>query len=919
MIIITGGQRGASAKARNEERAATQTVSVISADDAGQFGDQNAAEALQRLPGINIIRDEGEGRGVSIRGLSPAFTQVTLNGVRLGNSGSLGAGPVSGDNEGNTVNLDVLSPDSLAQLAVFKTYTADMDGDTIGGAIDLRAASAFDSAKPVLTGRIEGSYGEYAGKLNPKLSLNFSRQLIEGRFGVTGSVSYFKREVAGDQVRNEDGIAGITFNNATAPAAGVTPFNNSGNRFLFPNILNQRVETGERERLSLNLGLEFRPAEGQRYFVRGQYSQLKDKDVRIEEQYNIDRAGSISGSSPTATSVEILESETGSGFGTFKDVRYRNRIFFQPSSDTLTVLSAGGSNDLSEKTKFSWQIDESRSRFKLRDGVRGRWEVDDIAATATWGEDFVTAERSRWQRYAAGSPQDPALLANYRFNALQAVEEDRDDVIRGLRADVSHGMNFGDREVTFKGGVKLRDRTNESDRTLWDTVGGGPSLATAGITSNLSQFTPFTPPNNYRQFGPFADLGEARAFLNSARDTLLGFPTFLRPADSVGRDYRLGEKVSAAYGMATWELVPDLELSAGARYERTAFSSQGFFYESEADGDALAGSSIFRSGDLGTVRRNYGNLLPSAVLRWEPRKDMVARASFGRGLKRPDFKESVNRLQINTNIDGGVVVSRELEAGNPNLKPLVADQLDAGLAWYPDRNTTLQATLFHKDIKDFHVRFVGTDVGALTTAGITLPAALSATVPAPLTQVRTVLNGGKARVSGLELSYSQNYVGLPGWMSGLFAQANVTMIDSRADVGFRPGEKLPFPDQPDLTANVSLGWENEAASVRLSANHTSKRLLTLSEKPNAPTAASFSGGSAWFPDVYRAPYTQIDVNLRWNINKTFQLYLDATNITSEKEVRYYDTAGKAPGLNYNFYERIEDFGPTYQVGLRVKF
>lgn len=919
MVIVTG-QRGATAKARNEERTATQTMSIISADDAGQFGDQNAAEALQRLPGINIIRDEGEGRGVSIRGLSPSFTQVTLNGVRLGNSGSLGSGPVSGDNESNTVNLDILSPDSLAQLAVFKTYTADMDGDTIGGAIDLRAASAFDSAKPVLTGRIEASYGKYAGKVNPKLSLNFSRQLAEGKVGLTGSLSYFKREIAGDQVRNETGIAAVTFNNATAPAAGVTPFNNSGTRFFFPNILNPRVEFGERERLSLNLGLEFRPSEGQRYFIRGQYSKLEDEDIRIEEQYNIDRAGSISGSSPTANSVEILESDTGPGFGTFKDARYRNRIFFQPSSDTLTVLSAGGINTLAERTKLSWQIDQSRSRFKLRDGVRGRWEIDDIATRATWGEDYVTTGRSRWQRLPPAAPApDPALPANYRFNALQAVEEDREDVISGLRADVTNTFMLGDREVTFKTGAKLRDRSNESDRTLWDTVGGGPSLATAGIASNLGQFTPYTPPNNYNQFGPVADLGEARAFLLNARDTLLTFPSFLRPADSVGRDYKLGEKVGAAYAMANWELMPDMELSAGARYERTAFSSQGFFYESEVDGDALAGTSIFRSGDLGTVKRNYGNLLPSAVLRWEPRKDVVARASYGRGLKRPDFKETTNRLQINTNVDGGVVVSRELEAGNPRLKPLIADQLDAGLAWYPNRNTALQATLFHKDIKDFHVRFVGSGVGALATAGIELPPELSATVPAPITLVRTVLNGGKARVSGLELSYSQNYVGLPGWMSGLFAQANVTLIDSQADVGFRPNEKLPFPDQPDLTANVSVGWENDTASVRLSANHTGKRLFTLSETPNAPTAAAFNGGSAWFPDVYRAPYTQIDVNLRWNVNKVFQLYLDATNITSEKEVRYYDTAGKAPNLNYNFYERIEDFGPTYQVGLRVKF
>jgi outer membrane receptor protein involved in Fe transport len=217
------------------------------------------------------------------------------------------------------------------------------------------------------------------------------------------------------------------------------------------------------------------------------------------------------------------------------------------------------------------------------------------------------------------------------------------------------------------------------------------------------------------------------------------------------------------------------------------------------------------------------------------------------------------------------------------------------------------------------VRFIGNGLSAIQQIGLTLPPGLSATTPAPVTQVRSVLNGGRASVSGLELAYSQNFTGLPGALSGLFAQANLTLARSRADVAFRPGERLPFPDQADVTANVSLGWENEAVSVRLSANHTGERLYTLSESPGLPTAAAFNGGSAWFPDVYRAPYTQFDINLRWNATKAIQVYLDATNVTEEREVRYYRTAGASPALPNNFFERVEDFGATYQLGLRIRF
>ncbi len=895
-------------------------MSVISADDAGQIGDQNPAEALQRLPGVTVVRDEGEGRGVSIRGLPTTFTQVTLNGVRLGSSGSLGTGPVSGDNESNTVNLDVVSPDALAQLAVFKTYTADMDGDTIGGAVDLRTPSAFDSRDPVLTLRLEGSHGEYSGKTSPKAALNFARKFADGKIGLTGGISYFKRYITGDQLRNEDGIAGVTFNNATAPAPGVTPFNNSGKRFFYPNTLNPRIEVGQRIRSTGNLGLEWRPSEDHRYFLRGSWSRLKDDDIRLEEQHNIDRANLVAGSSPTANSVEILESDTGEGFGTFKDSRYRVRVYFQPSIEKVSVLSIGGRNQLSEATRVSYQLDDSRITNETRNAVRGRWQLDDVATRATWGEDFVTLGRSLWTpRYLPGRENDPALPANYRLDAIRAFENTREDLIRGGRADVSHKMEVAERPLTLQFGVKLRDRTTENDFTLWDTAAGGPSVTSAGISSNLSQFQTFTPKTNYNQFGPVPVLGDVQASLIGWRNTLLTNANFLRPADSLGSDYRITEKVSATYGMFTWEPTDNLDVIAGARYERTRFTSQGNYFQTEVDGDALNNQSLFVSGDLGTVQRDYGNVLPSVVTRWEPVRNVVLRASYGRGLKRPDFKETTNRLQINVNVEGTTVVSRNLEAGNPLLKPLVADQVDLGAAWYPNRDTALQASLFHKDIKDFHVRFIGSGPGAVATAGITLPAGLSATVPAPITLVRSVLNGGKASVSGLELAYSQSYTFLPGWASGLFAQGNITFVSSKADVPFRPDEKLPFPEQADITANVSVGWENRAVSVRLSGNHTGERLYTVAESPRLPTAALFNGGNAWFPDVYRASYTQYDLNLRWNATKEVQLYFDAGNITKAKEYRFYRTAGSAPNLNYNFFERVEDFGPTYQFGMRMKF
>jgi TonB-dependent receptor len=227
---------------------------------------------------------------------------------------------------------------------------------------------------------------------------------------------------------------------------------------------------------------------------------------------------------------------------------------------------------------------------------------------------------------------------------------------------------------------------------------------------------------------------------------------------------------------------------------------------------------------------------------------------------------------------------------------MVADQFDASWAWYPTRDTALQIAVFHKAITDYHIDIRTNNIAE---TNIQLPAGISNVFPFGIS---TTINGGKATISGAELSYSQNFTQLPGLFSGLFAEGNLTLATSEADVALRPNETFAFPGQADVTANLSLGWENEVFSVRASGTHTGERLQGLASEARK------------FEDRYRKAYTQFDVNLRWNINDTFQVYADGINLNAAKEVRYY--VGGAGG---NVFERVQDFGSTYQVGVRAKF
>ncbi|NJR44268.1 TonB-dependent receptor [bacterium] len=166
-----------------------------------------------------------------------------------------------------------------------------------------------------------------------------------------------------------------------------------------------------------------------------------------------------------------------------------------------------------------------------------------------------------------------------------------------------------------------------------------------------------------------------------------------------------------------------------------------------------------------------------------------------------------------------------------------------------------------------------------------------------------ILNGKKAKVRGAELAFEQAFVDLPGWWSGLFVSGNLTVLDSESDVGIlRPGERLPLADQADRIANLSLGWENDAFTARVSGNYRSEQLDTLSSNPQL--------------DQILQDYFGIDLNFRYNINERLQAYLDISNLNNRKDATVFrgDGTGAIPAD-----EAVNDFGRSYGLGIRWNF
>ena len=246
--ILVRGQRSGQASAINQQRVSDRISSIVSADAIGQFPDQNAAESLQRLPGLSIERDQGEGRFVGIRGIDPNLNNVTINGLNI-------PSPESGV---RSVALDVIPSELIQTLEVSKSVTPDMDGDAIGGSVSVKSVSAFDKPRDTASVTVQASQNDLRDDTSPKLSGTFTKKLTP-EWGIAAAVSYFDRDFGSDNVESNG-----------------------------DDELEQRHYTITRERLGSALNIDFRPDFNNQYFLRTLYSEFSDDEYRQANIFTFD-------------------------------------------------------------------------------------------------------------------------------------------------------------------------------------------------------------------------------------------------------------------------------------------------------------------------------------------------------------------------------------------------------------------------------------------------------------------------------------------------------------------------------------------------------------------------------------------------------------------------------------------------------
>src|SRR4029079_9353019 len=193
-VVVTGYRQSLSV-ALDSKRASTDAIDAIVAEDIADFPDLNLAESIQRVPGVSIARDGGEGRQVSVRGLGPQFTRVRINGVEaMSANGSTDA--AGGTNRGRNFDFNTFASELFSNLTVRKTATASTEEGSLGATVDLRTGRPFDFSGLTISGYAQIVYKDLDESAEPRAAFLISNTFADDKFGALLSVAYTDRNLA---------------------------------------------------------------------------------------------------------------------------------------------------------------------------------------------------------------------------------------------------------------------------------------------------------------------------------------------------------------------------------------------------------------------------------------------------------------------------------------------------------------------------------------------------------------------------------------------------------------------------------------------------------------------------------------------------------------------------------------------------
>jgi TonB-dependent receptor len=899
--VVVTGFRGSLNQALDVKRAQVGAVDAIVAEDIADFPDLNLAESLQRIPGVSIARDAGEGRTITVRGLSPEFTRVRLNGMEAmsANGGTDAAG---GTNRKRSFDFNTFASELFNSITVRKTASAEVEEGSLGATVDLRTGRPFDYDGFTVVTSAQAQYNDLSDNIDPRAAFVISNTFADGRFGALMSVAYTERNLV------DEGASTVRWgapSGAMLPAANYagTPSIGQINSSFLPRIPRYDAYEHDQDRLGITASLQFAPSDRTAINLDALYAEFNaERSETFLEVPNFS-----SGAQGIRVQDAVIDGNNTLSYGVFNNVDIRSETrhdelstefkqltldMSQQLTDTLTLTGLVGKSEADHDNPVQTTLLLDWNNIPLMSyDYRGNSRLPVL----NYGSTNLTSTANGTPASGATSTTNSGgwYLSQIRLRPQATTNE-----FENYQVDLQWRPSD---TWQFSGGVQLKNFTFESSEKRIDpSYCPTANLAPTGNAESCAA-TPFqsVPLADFtRVFNYGSDLGipagTATSFLipdMGAATRLFGLndiPLSSTPSLGNNRDVEEEDLGYFVQAQLTTEIAGmPLRGNLGVRYVKTDQTSRGFTF--------LSGAAV-----LVESQRDYNDTLPSLNLSLNVTDDFIVRASAAKVMSRPD-------LGILTP-GGSVSVSgnnRTATLGNPNIDPTRAKAYDLGFEWYFAPESLLSLALFYKDIESRAVGVTLTDVPFTNNPfGIPDSVAVAACGGQPNCApelanwtFNTTANGPGGDLKGFEIGYQQPFAFLPGFWSNFGMQLNYTGVDSK--ITYDQGVREDLVGLSRSAFNATLYYEVERFGARVSAAYRDEYLTQVPGRNGNDVEGT-------------ADVMQIDASARYSVTDSLTVTLEGINLTDEFEDQWVDSVGD----RLSYYHHT---GRSILLGARYQF
>lgn len=714
-VIIVSGIRASLQDAINIKRDAVGVVDAISAEDIGKFPDTNLAESLQRITGVSIDRESGEGSKVTVRGFGPDFNLVILNGRQMPASGlgSCCEAPAS-----RSFDFANLASEGIAGVEVYKSGRATLPSGGIGSVINIKTPRPLDrpgfQGSIGVKGVIDHTFDDT--EITPEISGIVSKTFADDTFGILLSGSYQRRKASLAQFNAgwREGYLGSDSSSwgSLPTTGGVENRPGPDDIYQTPQNAGYDFTNIDRERINGQAVLQFRPSDQLTATVDYTFSQntIDAETNSIGVWFNHGATASSWTDGPVAGPNFYAED-----FGPGKDLAITGAV----AANRSTNRSLGGNLEWYHPSGWRFELDahhstaesEPTSPFGSNIAVGSAiYGVQSQRIDFTTDMPVISVQMNPGSEIAASNirPAGNAFRNAYMRDRINEVRlsggKDFDD---GFIESLDFGVTYTDNKVRSAygflqtdswGGTLSAADTPDGLYTLQDLPGD-----LAGMEGSQD---PAIIPNYFRvDTASLIELLDRE--IGICTTPWVGTPTGEGCLAEYAVDRRLNERTVAPYlqSLHAFDLLADeAHLRLGLRYEVTDVSSSALV--PSPDGASLVSSNEIAILDsdpsdtvFTTLKGSYDNWLPAIDFDMSPVQDVVVRASYSHTITRPAYNNLDGGLTVNSpaRVSGGSTGS----SGNPGLLPYKSKNIDVSAEWYYAPASYLSVGYFNKKVSDF--------------------------------------------------------------------------------------------------------------------------------------------------------------------------------------------------------------------------